>query len=155
MNETQSFPLATTFSTKVHSKTARVGVIGMGYVGLPLGLLFARKGFRVTGFDIDNAKVQKLEKGESYMGHIHRRGSGGAVKHKEVSKPPQISHLVSELDAVLICVPTPLGVHREPDLSFIRNTAEAIAPHLRSGQLVVLESTTYPGTTKEAVVPSW
>ena len=137
---------------KVNDKTAQVGVVGLGYVGLPLALGFARKGFRTTGFDIDPAKVGKLQRGETYIGHI-----AGALIAEEVKKarflPTADYARVKEMDAIIICVPTPLNEHRDPDLSYIRNTAEAISACLRPGQLVVLESTTYPGTTDEVVLP--
>jgi UDP-N-acetyl-D-glucosamine dehydrogenase len=137
---------------KVNDKTAQVGVVGLGYVGLPLALGFARKGFRTTGFDIDPAKVGKLQRGETYIGHI-----AGALIAEEVKKarflPTADYARLKEMDAIIICVPTPLNEHRDPDLSYIRNTAEAISAHLRPGQLIVLESTTYPGTTDEVVLP--
>ena len=152
MNESESFPLATIFSSKVRSKTAHVGVIGLGYVGLPLGLLFARNGLPTTGFDIDPAKVEKLSKGESYIRHIPASAITEAVGKGGFGATTDFARL-EEMDAILICVPTPLDAHREPDLSFVRNTAESVMPHLRRGQLVVLESTTYPGTTAEVVLP--
>jgi UDP-N-acetyl-D-glucosamine dehydrogenase len=152
MNETESFPLATTFIDKVRSKTAHVGVIGLGYVGLPLGLLFARNGLPTTGFDIDPAKVEKLAKGESYIRHIPASAITEAVGKGGFGATTDFARLEA-MDAILICVPTPLDAHREPDLSFVRNTAESVTPHLRRGQLVVLESTTYPGTTEEVVLP--
>jgi UDP-N-acetyl-D-glucosamine dehydrogenase len=154
MNEARpaTFEASTTFRSKVQSKSAQVGVIGLGYVGLPLGLLFARNGFPTTGFDIDQAKVEMLEKGESYIRHI----PGSAIAEQAEKKGFRATTdfaVLKEMDAILICVPTPLDQHREPDLSFVRNTTEAITSHLRRGQLVVLESTTYPGTTEEVVVP--
>ncbi len=152
MNETESFPLATIFSAKVRSRTAHVGVIGLGYVGLPLGLLFARNDLPTTGFDIDPAKVEKLSKGESHIRHIPASAIAEAVRKGGFRATTDFARL-EEMDAILICVPTPLDAHREPDLSFVRNTAECISPHLRRGQLVVLESTTYPGTTQEVVLP--
>ena len=154
MSETQTKILqeSTTFSSKVHNKTASVGVIGLGYVGLPLGLLFARNGFPTTGFDIDPAKVEMLVKGESYIRHIPGSAIAEQVKKGGFHATTDFA-LLSAMDAILICVPTPLDQHREPDLSFVRDTTEAITPHLRRGQLVVLESTTYPGTTEELVVP--
>jgi UDP-N-acetyl-D-glucosamine dehydrogenase len=136
----------------VRSKTAHVGVIGLGYVGLPLGLLFARNGLATTGFDIDPAKVEKLSKGESYIRHIPASAITEAVRKGGFGATTDFAR-VEEMDAILICVPTPLDAHREPDLSFVRNTAESVMPHLRRGQLVVLESTTYPGTTQEVVLP--
>jgi len=131
---------------------ARVGVIGMGYVGLPLALLFARGGFLTTGFDIDPEKVQKLRAGETYIKHIPTETIAGAIEKKRFWATDDFKRL-AQMDAIVICVPTPLDDHREPDLSFIRDTAEAIRPRLRAGQLVVLESTTYPGTTEEVVLP--
>jgi UDP-N-acetyl-D-glucosamine dehydrogenase len=141
-----------TFQSKVEAKTAQVGVIGLGYVGLPLALLFARNGFAVSGFDLDPSKVTMLQRGESYIRHISDIDIAEHVHRKRLQATTDFSHL-REMDAILICVPTPLDAHREPDLSFVRNTAEVITPHLRRGQLVVLESTTYPGTTEEVVLP--
>jgi len=131
---------------------ARVGVIGMGYVGLPLALLFSRGGFLTTGFDIDPEKVQKLRASETYIKHIASGSIAEAVEKRRFRATDDFDEL-AEMDAIVICVPTPLDDHREPDLSFIRDTAEAIRPRLRAGQLVVLESTTYPGTTEEVVLP--
>jgi UDP-N-acetyl-D-glucosamine dehydrogenase len=140
------------FQSKAEAKTAQVGVIGLGYVGLPLALLFARNGFAVTGFDLDPMKVTMLQRGESYIRHISETAIAEHVRQKRFKATTDFSHL-REMDAILICVPTPLDAHREPDLSFVRNTAEVISPYLRRGQLVVLESTTYPGTTEEVVLP--
>lgn len=136
---------------KLGDRTARIGVIGLGYVGLPLVLLFSEQKFRVTGFDIDKTKVDTLTHGGSYIvripeTEIHAAQAAGFTATADYSH-------ISEMDAVLIAVPTPLNDHHEPDLSFIVATAEAIAPHLRAGQLIVLESTTYPGTTEELLVP--
>ncbi len=140
------------FRSKVESRAARVGIVGLGYVGLPLALSFARNGFIVSGFDLDPDKVAKLRRGESYINHIPARVIADQVEQKRLEATTSFSHL-KEMDAILICVPTPLDSHREPDLSYVRGTAEAIAPHLQRGQLVVLESTTYPGTTEELVLP--
>ncbi len=136
---------------KFANRTANVGIIGLGYVGLPLALLFADAGFPVTGFDVDAQKVEKLSRGESY---IYRVPSSEIqlARTKRFSATVNYSD-ISDMDAVIICVPTPLNEQREPDLSYIMNTAEAITPHLRAGQLIVLESTTYPGTTEEVLVP--
>jgi UDP-N-acetyl-D-glucosamine dehydrogenase len=130
----------------------KVGVIGCGYVGLPLGLRFAEAGHRVIGFDVDRSKVEKLNRGESYIQHIPAAKIRQYSASKHFSASSEFSKL-SEMDAVIICVPTPLDERREPDLSFVRETTEAIAPNLRQGQLIVLESTTYPGTTEELVLP--
>ncbi|GEJ57623.1 nucleotide sugar dehydrogenase [Anaeromyxobacter diazotrophicus] len=135
---------------KIANRTARVGVIGQGYVGLPLALLFAEAGFRVTGFDLDPAKVQAIARGESYIKHIGPERVSGAVASGRYEATTDFSRLRA-CDAVLICVPTPLGTHREPDNSYIHSTAREIAKRLRYGQLVVLESTTYPGTTDTEV----
>jgi UDP-N-acetyl-D-glucosamine dehydrogenase len=138
---------------RIDSRVARVGVIGLGYVGLPLVLLFAESGFEVTGFDVDPKKAQALSAGESYIHHI---GSGRVraafVEQSRASATIDFGQLAA-CDAIIICVPTPLGDHREPDLSYVRATADAIAKTLRRGQLLVLESTTYPGTTREELLP--
>jgi UDP-N-acetyl-D-glucosamine dehydrogenase len=130
---------------------ARVGVVGLGYVGLPLALLFSGKTSAVVGFDIDGSKVERLMAGATYILDIPA-ASVAAARERGFEATTKYSRL-SELDAVIICVPTPLDQHHEPDLSYIENTARAIAPHLRAGQLVVLESTTYPGTTEEVLIP--
>jgi len=150
---TQTVP-ATLFSqlkTKIEAKQARVAIIGLGYVGLPLALLYSEQGFRVTGFDIDQRKVSTLSQGGSYIFRItsdeiqaaNSRGFGATSDYSRLA----------EMDAVIICVPTPLDEYHGPDLSFITDTAKCIAPHLRAGQLIVLESTTYPGTTEEVLIP--
>jgi len=136
---------------KLENRTARIGVIGLGYVGLPLALLFSEEGFPVTGFDIDPAKVETLNNAGSYIVRItpeeirsaQRSGFTATADYSQIAR----------MDAILICVPTPLNDYHEPDLSFVTETAQAIAPHLREGQLIVLESTTYPGTTEEVLVP--
>jgi UDP-N-acetyl-D-glucosamine dehydrogenase len=137
---------------RIKSKQAVVGVIGLGYVGLPLVLTFIEKGFRVIGFDIDPRKSEALMKGESYIKHIPAGRIKKAVETGKMAATDTFNRL-GECDAVLIAVPTPLNKNREPDMSYIVNTCESIAPHLRAGQLIVLESTTYPGTTDEVMVP--
>jgi UDP-N-acetyl-D-glucosamine dehydrogenase len=136
---------------KIEARSARVGVIGLGYVGLPLALLFSEEKFPVTGFDVDPKKVATLSEGGSYFYRIPPTDIR-AARARGFSATGDYAHLV-EMDAVIICVPTPLTETREPDLSYIIATAEAIALHLRAGQLVVLESTTYPGTTEEVLIP--
>jgi UDP-N-acetyl-D-glucosamine dehydrogenase len=136
---------------KIESRQARVAVIGMGYVGLPLALLYTEQKFRVTGFDIDQRKVDTLNAGGSYIFRITREEIG-AAKAGGLTATSDYSELTA-MDAIIICVPTPLNEYHEPDLSYITNTGHAIAPHLRAGQLVILESTTYPGTTEEVLVP--
>jgi len=133
------------------NRTAKVGVIGLGYVGLPLSLLFAEAGFPVTGFDIDAKKITDLEAGRSYIFRIPAEEIQSA-REQGFRATGDFSKL-SAMDAIIMCVPTPLTGHREPDLSFIENTARAVAPWLREGQIVVLESTTYPGTTEELLIP--
>ena len=128
----------------------KVGVIGCGYVGLPLGLRFAEAGHRVVGFDTDLPKIEKLNAGQSYIGHIPRARIQQYVRSKHFSATSDFSRL-AQMDAIVICVPTPLDQRREPDLSYVEQTARSIQPHLQQGQLVVLESTTYPGTTEELV----
>jgi len=136
---------------KIQSRTAKVGVIGMGYVGLPLALLFSEQSFPVTGFDIDRKKVDVLESGGSYIYRIAPTEIQAARSHGFTATADYAK--VASMDALIICVPTPLNEHHEPDLRYITETAESIAPYLRAGQLVILESTTYPGTTEEVLVP--
>jgi len=136
--------------TGVDRRTARIGIIGLGYVGLPLTLLFSEERFRVTGFDIDASKVASLNQGQSYIHrieteHIRAAQRSGFRATSEFSE-------IADMDAVLICVPTPLNPDHTPDMSYVVSTIESIAPYLRAGQLVVLESTTYPGTTEEIIV---
>jgi UDP-N-acetyl-D-glucosamine dehydrogenase len=133
-------------------KNIKVGIIGCGYVGLPLALRFADVGQHVTGFDLDKFKIDKLNAGESYIQHIPADKIREHVKAKRFDATTDFSRL-RDMDAVLICVPTPLDERREPDLSYVEQTALAIAPNLQRNQLIVLESTTYPGTTEELVLP--
>jgi UDP-N-acetyl-D-glucosamine dehydrogenase len=137
---------------KIEDRTARVGVIGLGYVGLPLALIFEKAGFPVCGLDVDPKKPEALHRGESYIRHIGKERVAEAFRHGRIEATTDFDRL-SACDAIIVCVPTPLGRHREPDLSYIRKTAEAIAARLRPGHLVVLESTTYPGTTREELLP--
>jgi UDP-N-acetyl-D-glucosamine dehydrogenase len=140
------------FVRKVEVRETHVGIVGLGYVGLPLALLFCESGFRVTGFDIDAAKVDTLNAGGSYIHRIEPDAIAAAL-----SGGFRATTTIADLtacDAVLLCVPTPLGADHEPDMSFVVSTVEALAPHTRDGQLIVLESTTWPGTTTELVVPA-
>jgi UDP-N-acetyl-D-glucosamine dehydrogenase len=149
----QPLPIrATELLECVEEREAHVGIIGMGYVGLPLGLLFSAKGVKTTGFDIDPVKVEMLRKGKTYIQHIPSETIASQLNVGKFDATTDFGRL-RKMDAILICVPTPLDEHHEPDLSFVRDTAAAIQPHLRAGQLVVLESTTYPGTTDEVVLP--
>lgn len=137
---------------KISDRSAVVGIIGQGYVGLPLALVFEAAGFRVIGLDVDPAKVEALTRGESYIRHIGSDRVATATASGRFSATSDFD-VLADCDAIIICVPTPLGRHREPDLSYIHGTTEAIASRLRRGQLIVLESTTYPGTTDEEVLP--
>lgn len=132
-------------------KKAVIGIVGLGYVGLPLALRFSEENFSVVGFDIDENKVKKIKAGESYIEHI----SGAAVKqaaNKNFTATTNFADIV-KVDAIILCVPTPLNKYREPDLSFVLNTMDSLVPYLRKGQVVSLESTTYPGTTEEELRP--
>jgi UDP-N-acetyl-D-glucosamine dehydrogenase len=137
---------------RIETKQAVVGVIGLGYVGLPLILCFAEKGFRSIGFDIDTAKTEALMHKESYIKHIPNARIASAVEKGLFTTTADFAR-AADCDAILIAVPTPLSKNREPDVRYISESCEAIAPYMRKGQLVVLESSTYPGTTDEVVIP--
>jgi UDP-N-acetyl-D-glucosamine dehydrogenase len=141
-----------TLAQAIQDRSAVVSVIGLGYVGLPLVLEFTRAGFKVLGFDVDETKVRALNAGESYISHLPADRIQTALASGRLEATSDASRL-AEADAILICVPTPLTLQREPDMSFIVSTSETIAQTLRPGQLIVLESTTYPGTTDEVVRP--
>ena len=136
---------------RIETRKVRIGIVGMGYVGLPLALLFSEERFAITGFDIDSRKVESLNQGCSYIVRIpgtdivaaRKNGFRATVDYSEIAR----------MDVVIICVPTPLNEYHEPDLSYVTGTLTSVAPHLQNGQLIVLESTTYPGTTEEVVVP--
>jgi len=137
---------------KIDSKQAVLGIVGLGYVGLPLMIEFAREGFKMIGLDIDKSKIDKLTQGKSYIKHI------SSDRIAEINKGGQMRYtsdfaLSAEADVLLLALPTPLDEHREPDLSYIENTAQALKKHLRKGQMVILESSTWPGTTDEVVKP--
>jgi UDP-N-acetyl-D-glucosamine dehydrogenase len=136
---------------RLQNRTAKIGVIGLGYVGLPLSLLLSEAGFRVTGFDIDEKKISDLQAGRSYIFRIPAEEIAQA-RTQGFNATSEFAKL-SEQDAIVLCVPTPLTGHREPDLSFVENTARSVAPWIMDGQLVVLESTTYPGTTDDVLIP--
>ncbi|HYE01194.1 MAG TPA: nucleotide sugar dehydrogenase [Alphaproteobacteria bacterium] len=137
---------------RLRERRARIGVIGLGYVGLPLVTALCDRGFPVVGFDVDAAKIDSLAAGRSYIRHIDGAAIGRLVAGGAFAPTADFARL-AEVDAILICVPTPLTRHREPDLSYVVQTTETVARHLRPGQLVVLESTTYPGTTGEVMRP--
>jgi UDP-N-acetyl-D-glucosamine dehydrogenase len=137
---------------KIERKEAKIGVIGLGYVGLPLIKTFLQKGFTVTGFDIDRRKIDLLNRGKSYIRHISAAEVRDFLAGKKFGATADFRRLRA-MDAILICVPTPLDGHMNPDLSYVLNTTVTIAEHIRRGQLVVLESTTYPGTTDEEMLP--
>jgi UDP-N-acetyl-D-glucosamine dehydrogenase len=136
---------------RLQAHTAKIGVIGLGYVGLPLSLLLSGAGFQVTGFDIDEKKIADLEAGRTYIVKIPQEEIQTA-RRQGLRATADFSKL-SEQDVVIMCVPTPLTEHREPDLSFIEKTAQSVAPWVREGQLIVLESSTYPGTTEDLLIP--
>lgn len=140
------------FIKKIKTKEAKVGIIGLGYVGLPLALEFAEAGFNVIGFDIDSKKIPILESGRTYIKHIPSERIDKAVKSQRFSATDKFDK-IKEVDAIIICVPTPLNKYREPDISYIESTAEVISKNFQVGQLVVLESSTYPGTTEEIILP--
>ncbi|HTR98321.1 MAG TPA: nucleotide sugar dehydrogenase [Bacteroidota bacterium] len=144
--------MASTIIDKLNTKQAVVGVVGLGYVGLPLLLCFVEKGFHVLGLDIDAKKTEALAKGESYIRHIPVARVAKAAKSGLLKTTTDFSRS-KECDAILIAVPTPLDKNREPDMSYIVSTCEALAPHVRKDQMIVLESTTYPGTTVEVMIP--
>jgi UDP-N-acetyl-D-glucosamine dehydrogenase len=147
MNET-----ARVLQAKIESKDALVAIIGLGYVGLPLGLAFAERGFAVLGFDVDRSKVEALGRGECYIQHIDRGRVRAAVSSGRFTATADFERL-DEPDVILICVPTPLDSHREPDMRYVEGSAWQVRARVRPGQLVILESTTYPGTTDELLLP--
>ena len=136
---------------RIQRRDARIGIVGMGYVGLPLALLFSEEHFRVTGFDVDVRKVESLNRGESYIVRIP--GTEIQLARESGFTATTDYAQIAEMDVVIICVPTPLNEYHEPDLSYVTGTVSSIAPHVHDGQLIILESTTYPGTTEEVVVP--
>ena len=137
---------------KINQKKAVIGIVGLGYVGLPLALEYATKGFKTIGFDIDESKIPILNAGKSYIKHIKADKIKKTVDNKKFIATSDFSRL-PEADAIIICVPTPLNEHREPDITYIENSGKVIAQYLRTGQFVSLESSTYPGTTEEILLP--
>jgi UDP-N-acetyl-D-glucosamine dehydrogenase len=137
---------------KIKKKDAKVGVIGLGYVGLPLVIEFCKSGFSVTGLDIDEKKIKALSQGKSFIKHIPTEKIQALNQDGKFEASKDFA-LVEKLDCILICVPTPLNKNREPDMSYIVSTAKQIAPHMKKGQLIILESTTYPGTSQDVLIP--
>lgn len=148
---TKQFTLKSSLTNALQQKTATIGIVGLGYVGLPLVLRFNEVGYKVIGFDIDDMKVEALLGKRSYIDHIPADRIGVAIDRG--FQPTTDFARVAEADALIVCVPTPLDKHREPDLSFVLNTTDSLLPHLRAGQVLSLESTTYPGTTEEELLP--
>jgi UDP-N-acetyl-D-glucosamine dehydrogenase len=145
-------PIATELKQRLEGQAATIGVIGLGYVGLPLAIAFAARGFQVIGVDVDAARAERVAAGVSPIEDVSSVELGALVKSKRLVVASSVDRL-GEADAIVICVPTPLGKSKEPDISFIVSAAEAVARILRPGQLVVLESTTFPGTTEEVLLP--
>jgi len=152
MTDASAGEIASQLSQKIANKTARIGVIGLGYVGLPLISAFTNAGFRCLGFDVDDSKVESLLAGRSYIRHIASETVSDWISTGKLEPTSDLQRL-AEADALLICVPTPLNDSRDPDLRYIESTSEAIAAVLRPGQLVILESTTYPTTTRDVMLP--
>lgn len=141
-----------TFITKLTDKTSVIGIVGLGYVGLPLMLRYVEVGFKVVGFDVDQEKVNKLNDGQSYIKHIANDKIKDAVDREMFQATTDFS-MATDVDVFLVCVPTPLNKYREPDLSYVTSTVDSLVPYLRKGQALCLESTTYPGTTEEELKP--
>lgn len=138
---------------RIQAREARVGIVGLGYVGLPLLIEFAKADFPVAGFDIDTAKIDALNGGKTYIRHIDEKHIQASITENPKAFNTTDFTKLGDCDALLICVPTPLTSHRDPDLSYVEKTARSMAPHLRKGQLIALESTTYPGTTEDVLIP--
>ncbi len=138
---------------KIEQRDYVVGIIGLGYVGLPLMMEFAREQFPVCGFDVDPQKIEKLNAGETYIKHLSSDNITSWIADNDKASVTTDFSKISDCDALLICVPTPLSEHRDPDLTYVEETARQIGPYLVKGQLVTLESTTYPGTTEEVLIP--
>ncbi|MFV9510479.1 nucleotide sugar dehydrogenase [Tepidibacillus sp. LV47] len=150
--ELEMNPIAKELYDKIENKTATIGVVGLGYVGLPLAVEKAKAGYQVIGFDVQQKRVDMVNRGENYIGDVVDEDLTDLVKSGKLTATTDYSR-IQEVDAVAICVPTPLDEHQQPDISYVENSTKAIAEYLHQGMLVVLESTTYPGTTEEVVKP--
>ena len=150
-SENYADAVANQLRKRIQNREIRVGIIGLGYVGLPLAIRFSEEGFKTIGLDIDTEKIDKLNRGESYIRHIDLEKIINTVNNGFTATNK--FNEIANVDVILICVPTPLGPHNEPDLSYIHETLYSIRPYLRENQLLILESTTYPGTTAEEIVP--
>ena len=138
---------------KIRTRRAEIGIIGLGYVGLPEAMEFAKAGYQVTGFDIDPERVSKVNHGTSYIGDVDSSEMSALVRQKKLRATADF-RILADMDVIHICVPTPLRKTRDPDISYIVSAVEEIKNNLRAGQLIILESTTYPGTTEEVVAPT-
>ena len=152
MVDTKLFDFKKELKAKLENKKAKIGIVGLGYVGLPLSIAYAQADFNVIGFDIDEDKVNKLNSGKSYIKHISSNIIGKLINNQKLESTIDFTR-ANEVDALILCVPTPLNKHRAPDLSYIKNTMELLIPFIRKGQILSLESTTYPGTTEEVIQP--
>ncbi|HBN80011.1 MAG TPA: UDP-N-acetyl-D-glucosamine dehydrogenase, partial [Ruminococcaceae bacterium] len=144
--------IKTELLSKIADKTATVGIVGLGYVGLPLAVEIARSGYRTIGFDVQEKKVQLVNSGHNYIGDVVNSALADVVKSGKLSATGDFS-FIRDVDCVAICVPTPLDKYQQPDISYVKGSTESVAKHLHSGMLIVLESTTYPGTTEELLKP--
>ena len=140
------------FIDRIRNRTAKIGIIGLGYVGLPLMWTFHEKGFPVVGFDVDQDKIKNIKSGKPYIKHLGYDMMEKLAASDHCSATPNFAEL-REMDAIIMCVPTPLNTYREPDMQYVEQTTQTIAEHLQKGQLVILESTSYPGTTDELIIP--
>ena len=152
MKKNQNINYESELIKKIKSNSCKIGIIGLGYVGLPLSLTYSEKGFKVLGLDIDENKVDKINNGESYIHHISDHRIKKCLKDRELEATNDFSRSI-ESDVLILCVPTPLNKYREPDLSFIKATLSSLLPYFKKGQVLSLESTTYPGTTEEIIEP--
>lgn len=152
MEQTVTYTIAESLQKKLEEKTATIGVVGLGYVGLPLAVEKAKAGFKVIGFDVQKEKVDKVNAGENYIGDVLPADLEQLVKSEQLKATSNYT-FIRDVDALAICVPTPLDIYKQPNMDYVKSSAQAIANHITKGTLVVLESTTYPGTTEELIQP--